>query len=199
MPKRYFFSLATDYPHKNLAGLLDAYALLRSRWTDGDPPGLVLAGYSLGSRVSLYARLESQPQVDGLIFLGPVSPEELRVLYRQAEALVFPSFYEGFGLPPLEAMAAGTPVIAMPFSSIPEVGGDCILYPNGLSAADLAQAMEHLATNETLRDELRDLGLRRVEQFTWEKTALATLEVYRSAVLRPTERSLQMRRLLAMS
>jgi glycosyltransferase involved in cell wall biosynthesis len=196
LPKRYFFSLATDYPHKNLAGLLDAYVLLRSRWTDGDPPGLVLAGYSMGSRVSLYARLESQPQVDGLIFLGPVSAEELRVLYRQAEALVFPSFYEGFGLTPLEAMAAGTPVIAMPFSSIPEVGGDCVLYPNGLSAADLARAMEHLATNETLRDELRELGLRRVEQFTWEKTALSTLEVYRSAVLRPAERSLQMRRLL---
>src|SRR5207248_4377687 len=125
--------------------------------------------YSLGSPTTLYARLESHPQADGLILLGPVSAGDLRVLYRQAEALVFPSFYEGFGLPPLEAMAAGTPVIAMPFSSIPEVGGDCVLYADGLSAADLTRAMERLATSEELRHELRERGLRRVEQFRWEK------------------------------
>ena len=82
-----------------------------------------------------------------MTFLGPVMRDELRVLYQQATALVFPSLYEGFGLPPLEAMAAGTPVIAMRISAIPEVGGDAVLYPDGLSAAALAPAMEAVAAN----------------------------------------------------
>jgi glycosyltransferase involved in cell wall biosynthesis len=196
LPRRYFFSLATDYPHKNLQSLLDAYALLRKRHTKEPPPALVLAGYSVGSRARLYDRVESDDLGNGLTFLGPVSADELRVLYQNAEALVYPSLYEGFGLPPLEAMAAGTPVIAMPFSSIPEVGGDAVLYAGGLSPVDLAQAMEHLATDVALKSELRERGVKRAEQFRWEKTALAVVEVYRSAVLRPTERSLHARRML---
>ena len=83
--------------------------------------------------------MSNQNLDNGVTFLGPVSADELRVLYHHAEALVYPSLYEGFGLPPLEAMAAGTPVIAMPFSSVPEVGGDAVLYAGGLSATDLAR------------------------------------------------------------
>jgi glycosyltransferase involved in cell wall biosynthesis len=196
LPPRYFFSLATDFPHKNLQCLLDAYSLLRSRWTTGQPPELVLAGYSFGQRERLYDSNDSEDLAIGLNFLGPVSADELRVLYRNAEALVYPSLYEGFGLPPLEAMAAGTPVIAMSFSSVPEVGGDAVLYSGGLSPADLAQAMEHLANDDELKSELTERGLKRAEQFRWEKTADAVVEVYRSAVLRPTERSLHARRML---
>ena len=96
------------------------------------------------------------------------------MLYQNAEALVFPSLYEGFGLPPLEAMAAGTPVIAMPISAVPEVGGDSVLYPDSLSAVDLARAMETVATNEYLRNDLRERGIRRAEQFRWENTARQT-------------------------
>ena len=142
LPRRYFFSLASDYPHKNLPNLLDAYSRLRARWKDGEPPHLVLAGYSSGARTGLYPQLELEAAPKGVIFLGPVPPHHLRVLYRQAEALVFASLYEGFGLPPLEAMAAGTPVIAMPVSAMPEVGGDGVLYCEGLSAAALSRAME---------------------------------------------------------
>ena len=112
--------------------------------------------------------------------MGPVSGDQLRVLYQNAEGLVFPSLYEGFGLPPLEAMAAGTPVIAMPISSVPEVVGDSVLYPDGLSVADLARAMESVATNPSLGDDLRERGIKRVEHFRWENTALATVEAYRS-------------------
>ena len=123
--------------------------------------------------------------------------DQLQALYRSAEALVFPSVYEGLGLPVREALSVGTPVVAMPFSAIPEIGGDCILYPNGFSASDLAQALERLATDSALRGELHERGLGWAERFTWEKTARATLDVYRSAVLRPPSRSLEMRQLLA--
>ena len=196
LPEKYFFSVASDYPHKNLRGLLDAYASFRSRWTEGEPPSLVLAGYSSGARGGLYRRLESEPLDIGVIFLGAVSRRQLRVLYQDALALVFSSLYEGFGLPVLEAMAAGTPVVAMPISAIPEVGGDCVLYSDGLSAASLARAMQRLAADESLRDLLRENGKSRIERFRWEGTACATLEVYRSTILNPAERSLRMRRLL---
>jgi glycosyltransferase involved in cell wall biosynthesis len=194
LPQRYFFSLATDYPHKNLHNLLGAYALLRSRWRDGEPPGLVLAGYASPARTGIYRELKSDTFAEGLRVLGPVSRDELRVLYQNATAFVFPSLYEGFGLPPLEAMAAGTPVIAMPISAVPEVGGDCVLYPDGLSVDGLARAMESLATDPDLSTEFRARGLKRVEQFRWENTARATFGAYRTAVLHPSERSLHMRR-----
>jgi glycosyltransferase involved in cell wall biosynthesis len=193
LPDRYFLSLATDFPHKNLPNLLDAYALLRSRWRDGEPPGLVLAGKSTVARTGFYRSLDSHTFARGLRILGPVDDDDLRVLYQHAEALVFPSLYEGFGLPPLESMAAGTPVIAMPISAVPEVVGDCVLYPDGLAVSDLARAMEVLASDQGLRAGFRARGLKRVEDFRWEETARRTSDVYRSAVLRPSERSLRMR------
>lgn len=195
LPKRYFFSLASDYPHKNLPTLLDAYARFRARWRKDAPPHLILAGYASGARNALYPLLEEAAAPEGVVFLGPVSSGQLRVLFSQAEALVFASLYEGFGLPPLESMTMGTPVIAMPISAMPEVGGDAVLYPDGLSAMALARAMERLASDENLREDLREKGYARAQNFLWEKTARATVAAYRAA-LRPSERSLRMRRLL---
>jgi glycosyltransferase involved in cell wall biosynthesis len=197
LPRRYFFSVATDFPHKNLPCLLEAYSRFRTEWTlEEAPPAMVMAGYATGARGGLYEQLELQPEAENVVFLGPVSVDELRVLYQSAEALVFPSLYEGFGLPPLEAMAAGVPVIAMPISAVPEVGGDCVLYPDGLSAEALARAMGRLASDDVLRARLRARGLERVGEFSWERTAQATLDVYRSTVLHPAPRSLAMRRRL---
>ena len=192
----FFLSIATDFPHKNLPNLLDAYAILRSRWRDGEPPGLVLAGHTSSARTDFYPTLESSAFPAGVTFLGPVSRDQLRVLYQRALALVFPSLYEGFGLPPLEAMAAGTPVIAMPVSAVPEVGGDAVLYADGLSLRALTEAMESVAREPAVRERLQARGTKRIEQFRWEQTARATVEVYRSAVLLPSQRSLQARRLL---
>ena len=93
----------------------------------------MLAGYALAARTQIEGGIDSDRTGTGVRFLGPVSSDELRVLYQDAEALVYPSLYEGFGLPPLEAMAAGTPVIAMPFSSVPEAAGDAAFYADGLS------------------------------------------------------------------
>lgn len=196
LPSRYFFSVATDFPHKNLPNLLDAYAVFRKRWRSGDPPGLVLAGYATGARLGFYRRLANEALPPGVVYLGPVSSDQLRLLYQHAEALVYPSLYEGFGLPPLEAMSAGTAVIAMRFSAVPEVCGDAAFYPDGLSANDLARALEVLASDDGLRSDLRRRGKQRVLQFQWEKTARETLDNYRLAVHSPSARSLQMRRML---
>jgi glycosyltransferase involved in cell wall biosynthesis len=192
----YFFSIATDFPHKNLANLVAAYAALRDRWHDDHPPLLVLAGHTSSSRTGFYPVLESRAMPDGVAFLGPVSRDQLRVLYQRALALVFPSLYEGFGLTPLEAMAAGTPVIAMPISAVPEVCGDAVLYSQDLSIAALSAAMESIATNPHLRDELAARGKTHVDAFSWAQTARATVEAYRSAVFRPSPRALQARRML---
>jgi glycosyltransferase involved in cell wall biosynthesis len=196
LPERYFFNVTTDYPHKNRPALLEAYALFRKRWKGGRPPSLIVAGHALNHRAAHTAFPTQRHSVEGVRILGEVSTDQLRVLYQRALALVFPSLYEGFGLPPLEAMAAGTPVIAMPISSVPEVCGDCVLYPEGLSAEHLAAAMERMALSDRLREELRWRGRERVEQFTWQRTARATFAAYRAAVLSPSDRSLQARRLL---
>jgi glycosyltransferase involved in cell wall biosynthesis len=196
LPARYFFSLATDFQHKNLGILLDAHAILRDRWRGEKPPALVLAGHTTEGRTGIYKELGWKRLAHDVMFLGPVSRDQLRVLYQHAMALVFPSLYEGFGLPPLEAMAAGTAVIAMPISAVPEVGGDCILYPEGLTASSLARSMESLATDQSLRETLCARGLKKADEYRWESTARATLEVYRATVARPSDRSLQMRRLL---
>ncbi len=151
LPDRYLFSLATDFPHKNLPNLLEAYAIMRDRWRDGEPPDLVLAGYTSSARAGFYPALASSSPGSGIVFLGPVSRSQLRVLYQHALAFVFPSLYEGFGLTPLEAMAAATPVIAMPISAVPEVVGDCVLYPDGLSAASLARSLDACQRRRTAR------------------------------------------------
>jgi glycosyltransferase involved in cell wall biosynthesis len=196
IPHRFFFSVATDFPHKNLATLVDAYKLFRSHWQDGNPPALVLAGHVCSARAGYYRKLTSQPLPDGVYYLGPISSEKLRVLYQHAEAMVYPSLYEGFGLPPLEAMAGGAPVVAMHISSVPEVCGDCALYPDGHSPMALARAMEQMASDEDLRRDFRARGRARVELFRWEKTARQTYDSYRQAVLHPSARSLDMRRRL---
>lgn len=189
LPSRYFLSLAGDYPHKNMASLFEAYTKLRRGWEDGEPPSLILAG----NAPVMAAFVDGRP---GVRCLGVVSNDELKVLYQNAEALVFPSLYEGFGLPPLEAMAAGAAVVAMPFSSVPEVCGDAALYCDGLKPVDLTRAMRRLATDPELRADLIVRGRRRIEALRWESTARATYEVYRKAVLRPSSRSLSMRRFL---
>jgi len=190
---RYFLTIATDFPHKNLRNLLEAHARLRALWPGGDAPALVMVGCKADVRQGVYRQLEVEPRPGVLHRIG-VSHDELRALYHGAEALVFPSVYEGFGLPILEAMSAGTPVIAMPISSVPEVGGDAALYPDGTSARDLALAMLGVATDRGLRDELIARGLARAKAFRWERTAALTVDVYRRAIRRPSERSLQARR-----
>ncbi|HXG75214.1 MAG TPA: glycosyltransferase family 1 protein [Gaiellaceae bacterium] len=156
---------ARAWPHKNHRRLFEAFALLRRERPD---LRLVLTGGDGG-------RLEPLPA--GVEHRGAVSLEELAALYRRAACLVFPSLYEGFGLPPLEALASGCPVAAARAGAVPEVCGDAaVLFDPYDPAAIAAGVREALAR----ADELRDLGLRRAARFTWEACARGHAAVYRS-------------------
>jgi glycosyltransferase involved in cell wall biosynthesis len=146
---------------------------------------LVLAGVDrgVGDEVAAVAARAGMP--DALVRLGSVEEEALRALYRSALALVYPSRYEGFGLPLLEAMACGTPVLASRAASIPEVVGDAGLLLNPHDSAEWTEAIVRIAGDETLRGTLRASGLARAATFTWSRTARQTLEVYRRVVGSP--------------
>lgn len=181
LPAKYFLSISSLEPRKNLKGILTAYRLLPEEVTREQ--GLVLVG--AGNRIF------SDPELaDDLARMKPgsvhtpgyIPNEELPVFYRMATALVFPSFYEGFGLPLLEGMASATPVIASNISSLPEVAGHAAVLIDPGNVEELAAAMELVATDSGTRNLLVERGKKRAAGFTWEKTAAQTLEVLRGAV-----------------
>jgi alpha-1,3-rhamnosyl/mannosyltransferase len=116
---------------------------------------------------------------DAVRFVGPVTEGDLKALYTGAMAFCFPSLYEGFGLPILEAMACGTPVACSNTSSLPEVAGDAALYFDPIDVESMIQVLERMLTDAELRVELRAQGLARKSQFSWARTARETLQVYR--------------------
>ncbi len=171
LPGRYVIYVGSNKPHKNLPALLRAFArvdgdaalVIAGRWDPRYPESRDVAG-TLG----LADRVRWLPDVDDAV---------LPALLTGALAFVFPSRYEGFGLPPLEAMQCGTPVIAAATSSLPEVVGDAgLLVPP--SAAALAQALQRLLDDAALRERLADAGLRRAAQFSWTETARRVVQVY---------------------
>ena len=115
---------------------------------------------------------------DSLVFTGFISDEDLKTIYSEAEALLFVSFYEGFGIPILEAMECGTPVITSNISSMPEVAGDAALLVNPHNIKEIAEKMNNIANSEILRKQLIENGFKRVKEFSWERTARETLKVY---------------------
>jgi glycosyltransferase involved in cell wall biosynthesis len=166
-------------PHKNLKRLIEAFNLLRRR-------GLThLKLVLIGDEISKYAELRRavhQYQLHKDVrFLGYLPEETLAVMYRLAAVFVFPSLYEGFGLPPLEAMASGTPVVTSNVSSLPEVAGDAALLVDPYDPSAIADGVEHVLTDETLRRELREKGLARAHQFSWERSVRRIREIYDEA------------------
>jgi glycosyltransferase involved in cell wall biosynthesis len=171
-------SLSAKRPHKNLLALIGALARIPAHGR----PLLVLPGYPTAHEHELRERALSLGVMEDLRFPAWVSPEELEGLWAVAEAFVFPSLYEGFGLPVLEAMARGVPVACSDSSSLPEVAGEAALLFDPRSEEAIAQALERLLGDERLRERLRALGLARAGQFTWERTARLTLETYARAL-----------------
>jgi len=143
---------------------------------------LVLAGVDRGVADSLLAMAAEGGAPNAVVVLGSVDEASLRMLYRHALALLYPSFYEGFGLPLVEAMACGTPIVASQAASIPEVVGDAGLLLDPARGGDWADAIVRLAAEPALAADLRARGLARAAGFTWKRTAEMTLDVYRRAV-----------------
>jgi glycosyltransferase involved in cell wall biosynthesis len=177
----YLLYLGALERRKNIPRLVEAFARLRQRQPDL-PHRLVLAGGGdPTSAEETRCQIANQGLTPYVRLLGHVPFEDLPVLICGADAFVFPSLYEGFGLPPLEAMACGTPVIASNTTSLPEVVGDGGILIDPTNIDDIANAMHEVITNRTLRAELADRGLKRARSFSWQQTARLTLEAYEEA------------------
>lgn len=176
MPEHYFLYLGTLEPRKNLTGLLEAYQLGKKRF---DGCKLVLGGAKGWEYNEIFQKVRELGLENDVVFPGYLPAERLPALYAGADAFVFPSFYEGFGIPPLEAMACGTPVITSCCSSLPEVAGDAAVLVNPYHREELAAAMERVLTDEILRKTCICRGLERVKKFTWEKAADDVFQIYK--------------------
>ncbi len=176
IPRPYVLFVGTLQPRKNLARVLEAFETLAAR---GLPHHLVLVGRRGWLADPLFAAIErpGSPARGRIHVTGYLADEDLPVVYTGAAALAFPSLYEGFGLPALEAMACGTPVLASNTSSLPEVVGDAALTVDPLDTRAITAALDRLLTDQTLRGDLRERGLARAQQFTWERAAERTLAV----------------------
>ena len=168
--------VGTLEPRKNHLGLIKAFAQAQKK--KKGPAMLAIAG-GKGWLYEETQRLVAQLKLEGKVrFLGRVSDLELVTLYSMADVFVFPSFSEGFGIPPLEAMACGTPVITSNTSSLPEVVGDTALLVDPYDTHAISQAITQVLGNDQLGEELRQKGYQRAQQYTWEKSACKMLSVY---------------------
>jgi glycosyltransferase involved in cell wall biosynthesis len=167
-PNPYFLYVGNIKPHKNLKRLLEAFRSVQNQ----TPHDLLLVGQKEGF-ISGDADVQKEALGFGgrVRFTGLVPPELLKQYFLHAQALVFPSLYEGFGMPPLEAMACGCPVTASTAASIPEVCGEAALYFDPLDLGDIAGKMLRLAREKELREELASRGKARAMEFSWEKCA----------------------------
>ncbi|MBE3097701.1 MAG: glycosyltransferase family 4 protein [Planctomycetes bacterium] len=168
-------------PHKNLERLIEAFTQVRRQGFD--QLTLVIIGDQISKYQSLRRAVHQHKLHKHVRFLGFVAPETLSALYRLARVFVFPSLYEGFGLPPLEAMASGTPVLSSNVSSLPEVLGEAALLVDPYSADAIAEGIVRLLTDEALRATLKARGLARVRLYSWEESVRRVREVYDEVML----------------
>ncbi len=174
VPAPYVLFVGTLEPRKNLLRLVRAYRRVAA---NGFPHALVLAG-PLGWHPEALMRELALQGPGEIAMTGPLSGEELDAVYRAADVFAYPSLYEGFGLPVLEAMARGVPTVASETSSVPEVAGDAAIGVNPRSVREIAQAIEALLSDVDLADKMAARGRARADRFSWDETARLTLDVY---------------------
>lgn len=183
LPERFCLFVGTLEPRKNIVCLVEAYAQLPA-----DSPPLILVGGKGWLYDEIFGRVEALGLGNRVRFAGYVAADDLPWWYNAAELFVYPSLYEGFGLPPLEAMACGTPVIASTASSLPEVVGYAGLLVDPADAGALAEAMAQVLADPELRGRMREAGLARARAFSWPETARKTADTYRRALM-PDQRA----------
>ena len=182
LPPRYVLAVGTLEPRKNLTTLLEAFARLRRDGAVDADLRLVLAGARGWLDEPIFATVRSLGLEDAVRFTGFVVDDDLPAVYSGAALFVFPSLHEGFGLPLLEAMACGVPVVTSNVSSMPEVAGDAATLVDPRDGEGLAAAIARSLRDAALRDRLREAGIARARQFSWEATARRTLDAYASLV-----------------
>jgi alpha-1,3-rhamnosyl/mannosyltransferase len=177
LPERYVLYVGSNKPHKNLERLARAWERVLA---DGAAEGatLVIAGHEDRKHTELRRFVAERGLGSTVRFLPNLADADLPALYSGATVFAFPSYYEGFGLPPLEAMACGAPVLCAYASSLPEVVDTAALTVDPFSMIELAEGMARLLRNPSLRRELSVRGQRRAREFSWRRTALGTLRVY---------------------
>ncbi len=180
LPDRMILHLGTIEPRKNLVRLVRAFA--RAKRMGHLPHRLVLAGARGWKDAQVDTAVQEEELGDDVIFAGYVPQQELPLWYQAADVFVYPSLYEGFGLPPLEAMACGTPVVTSNAASLPEVVQDAALVVEPTDVAALADAIVKSCQQPALRDELRSRGLAQAAKFSWARAARETTDVYHAVL-----------------
>ncbi|WP_029214913.1 glycosyltransferase family 4 protein [Kallotenue papyrolyticum] len=176
----FILAVGTLQPRKNIARLIKAY--LRLRHQTGLTAKLVIVGKAAWQHSHLYQLAASTPYRQDIIFTGYISDATLAALYRTCTVFVYPSLYEGFGLPVIEAMALGAPVITSNTSSLPEAAGDGAMLVDPYSEQAISDALNCILTNADVRQALRHRGRQQAARFSWEHTAVQTLQVYKEVV-----------------
>jgi len=177
---RFILSVSTLEPRKNLTGLVEAYNFLRQDYPSLSDVKLVFSGGDGWKFKEIYQAAAASPFARDIKFLGYVTKEDKPALYNAAAVLAFPSFYEGFGLPPLEAMACGTPVVASWASAMAEVVGEAGILIDPYDTRDLSQALAEVLSDSELADLLSQRGLAQAARFSWERAAREYLEIFNS-------------------
>lgn len=178
LPKKFILCAGSIEPRKNLISLLKAYNNLDM--SIKKEYKLILTGFKGWENQEIVSLINQNK--DYVNYLGYISDEELVAVYNLATLFVYPSFYEGFGLPVLEAMACGTPVVCSNTTSLPEVGGDAVVYCDPYNVDDIREKMETVLDDENLQKEMIVKGLERAKQFTWEKAAKEHIKVFKSVL-----------------
>ena len=175
LPKKFILSVGSIEPRKNLIGLLKAYNLLSKEIKE--EYHLVIVGFKGWNNSKIMQLIEQN--VKYIHYLGYISDEELAKVYNLASLFVYPSFYEGFGLPVAEAMACGVPVLTSNASSMPEVGADAVVYCNPNDTEDIKEQIELILNNTELQKSLSSKGLIRAKLFSWESSAAEHIKVFK--------------------
>ncbi len=176
LPNNFILFIGTLEPRKNLVRLIEAYHLLNQKSKIKNQK-LVIVGKKGWFYQEIFNKVKELKLENEIIFTGYVPDEDLPYLYKAATCFVYPSLYEGFGLPPLEAMACGCPVITSNLSSLPEVVGEAAILVNPYNIDEITAALEKILTDESLRQNLKERGFKQAQKFSWQKTALKILKI----------------------